>query len=109
MIYYSAGGIEKAKEYVVSCGLGDVRGVGEGQGKWWESVLEDSELVEEETLEVEKKDTLQRISLNQRMRITEELVEKFVNETWRTETANWGSRCCPKSIDPFLLWTTTGY
>ncbi|EIM87282.1 uncharacterized protein STEHIDRAFT_156266 [Stereum hirsutum FP-91666 SS1] len=96
-MWYATSGVENAKMYLERCGMGDVgEGAAEdgGRVRWWRELVEDAG-DEAKAFEELKRQVVERIKMDVTCGITDETVEKFVDDSWRSETKRWEESLLP--------------
>lgn len=96
-MWYATSGVGNAKVYVERCVMSDVvEGVAKegGRVRWWRELVEDAE-DEAKAFEDLKRQIIERIKSDMECGITDEKVEKFVLDSWRSETKRWEESLLP--------------
>ncbi|KAI0063495.1 hypothetical protein BV25DRAFT_1906949 [Artomyces pyxidatus] len=99
LMYYAAGSMEGAEEYVEGCQAGDIlAGAADGGGRqhWYASLVEEDYAGDEgAALKAVKKDVLDRIKQDRTYGVTDDKVVAFVDSSWRSNTQRWGESLLP--------------
>ncbi|KAI0052109.1 hypothetical protein FA95DRAFT_56213 [Auriscalpium vulgare] len=99
-MYYAAGSIQGAREYVERSEAADIVGAAEkGRGRegWWKAVVEeDYEGDTNEAVKGIRKMVLERVAHDEKHGVTDEKVIAFVDDSWRSQTDRWAESLVPE-------------
>lgn len=95
-LYYSAGSMAQAQDYVEGCSVSDIPTSSRGLSGWWNQLIEEAGANEENAFAKLKLDVLKRIEHDRKYGVTDEKVAQFVESSWQSETGQWGESLLPE-------------